>query len=141
LSILASLVQVFGFNGQGVLGRERFYDAALYAANPFPALLALAAVIILATRPAPGAGRSRALTRAGANAVSLLVVVAAVCTIWHALTVHVHIPGPNSNSVAGLTFDLGGGVWAYRLEQALRALSAAVPAGLTLYVSRRSRWA
>ncbi|MCU1430430.1 MAG: hypothetical protein JWL83_4430 [Actinomycetia bacterium] len=135
--ILGNVVQVFGL--RGFSAREGFYLAALDVSSPIPALVALAAVVILGAGDRRADNRMTTLTRAGAEALSLLVVVAAVATIWHALTVHVHIPGPNSTNTASLTFGLGDGVWAYRLEQALRALSAAVPAGLTLYVSRRQR--
>jgi hypothetical protein len=137
--ILGDVVQVFGL--RGFSARERFYITAVGIASPIPALVALAAVVILGAGDRRADNRMTAVTRAGAEALSLLVVVAAVATIWHALTVHIHIPGPNSTNTASLTFGLGDGVWAYRLEQALRALSAAVPAGLTLYVSRRWRWA
>jgi hypothetical protein len=136
LTLVASaIIEVTGYDGFS--GGERFYSAASNVSNPFLALFPLAALIILVSFAAHMETRVVVLTVVGATIVSTLVVVATVCTIWHAFTVQVSIP--NSLNTGAIAIGIGDGAWAYRLTAALRALAAGGTAGLALFLARRQR--
>jgi hypothetical protein len=137
LVIVGGVVQVLGYDG--VPAGDRFYAAASAISSPFTALLALIAVVIVVAF-LRGTDTKWVVAFSAASVVSLLVVVGSIATIWHALTVEIHLP--ESLSTENVSVSIGGfgdGAWSYRLAQVLRALSAAAVAGLTLFVTRRHR--
>ena len=135
LLILASGVSAV-FTYSGVAIRDRIYFGAERGAGVFPVALGLAAVLISiwCASLADVDVRLLSWTRAAAMAIAVVVIGAALFSIWYVLSLHVSIPGPNSSASVG--FSIGEHAWSEKLTQILQRAAALLMSAVTLVAIR-----
>ena len=143
LAIVALLIVATGvtslFTYSGVAMRDRIFLGAERGAGVFTGLLGLAVALLSIWCANLGDSGSRWIvwSRAGANVIAVVVISAAAFSIWFTLSLHVHVPGPNSS--ASLRFSLGERAWSERLTEVLQDTVALVVGSATLVVVRWAR--
>jgi hypothetical protein len=136
LLVLGSqIIGQFAFSGAAI--RDRIFFVAESGAGTFTALLALAAVALSIAATQIGGGRWTRWSVGAATVVAVIVIVAAVYSVWYLVSLHVHIPGPNSNEGVAISFAQRD--WSQRIAEMLHAATAALLAVVTLISARSAR--
>ncbi len=138
LLIANGFVTMFAFVGEPI--RDRIFFGIEQGIGTFTAFLALSAVALTLHSRQAGSGNPRwnAVTILAAQIVAVVVLAAAVYSVWYVLSLSLkfRVPGTNANGVA---ISFGERSWSERVTEILGPTSSALLGVVTLIATRWRR--